>query len=348
MRRTALPFFLSTLLAIFFVALPTHADDKGGVAQELFDAAMALTKQNKYADACPKFEESRRLDEQVGTLYYLADCQEHIGLLASAWANFVLVADKATAIQKPSHAKEAQGRADALKVRLNKLLILVPDEIAKAPGFAITRGEVLLGAAQLGVPLPVDNGKHVIKVSAAGRKAWSTTVEVAGESSTITVSVPPLMEEPVVGPVVSTRKSANSIEPKAPESAWNPPRKVAVGIGSIGIAGVVLGGVFGGIAVSKADASQKFCLVGANGAPDRCLAEGGKLREEARAFANRSNTALITGATLIAAGIVIWIVAPEADAPAAITKEPAAKKVGFSLGIQGETSTMTIQLAREW
>ncbi len=329
----------------------SRADDKKVLAQELFDAAMLLMKQNNHKDACPKLEESQRLDEQIGTLFYLAECQEHTGLLASAWASFVSAADKAAAAKKPGHAKEAQARADALKVRLNKLLILVPDEILKAPGFELRRGEVVVGAAQLGVPLPIDNGKHVIQVSATGRRAWSTTVEIAGESATITVSVPPLKEEPVVGPVATATATATVRAAAAappPDAGWSTPRKVAIALGAAGIAGVIAGGVMGGLAAGRASASGQFCVAGVSGAQDRCLAEGAKLRDEAGVFAGAANAGIIAGAVLATAGVVVWLVAPGTEKAAAATTKKPAPKVSLKVGIAAGQSGATFQIGREW
>jgi hypothetical protein len=43
---------------------------------QLFDEAERLVASGKYADACPKYAESNRLDPQLGVLMYLADCYE--------------------------------------------------------------------------------------------------------------------------------------------------------------------------------------------------------------------------------------------------------------------------------
>ena len=64
-------------------------------ARALFDEGRRLASQGKYDAACPKFEESQKLDPGMGTLFNLADCVEHLGRTATAWVWFREVGDAA-------------------------------------------------------------------------------------------------------------------------------------------------------------------------------------------------------------------------------------------------------------
>ena len=72
------------LLAL--VARVAHADDErpSARADRLFGEAMALIEQGNYRDACPRLDESQRLDPGLGTQYNLALCEVRIGKHASA------------------------------------------------------------------------------------------------------------------------------------------------------------------------------------------------------------------------------------------------------------------------
>src|ERR1044071_5690414 len=61
-------------------------------AQALFEQGRALMARERPEDACPKFEESQRLDPALGTEFNLASCYEKLGKLASAYALFTEVA----------------------------------------------------------------------------------------------------------------------------------------------------------------------------------------------------------------------------------------------------------------
>ena len=84
MRKAWLGLWL--LLTLVWSA-PARADQVAD-AEALFDAARDLAKSGHYAEACPKFEASLELDEQLGTLVNLADCYENLGRVATAWAGW--------------------------------------------------------------------------------------------------------------------------------------------------------------------------------------------------------------------------------------------------------------------
>src|SRR5580692_11189003 len=58
------------------------------VADALFRKGREAAEKGDWATACPKFAESQRLDPAPGTLLNLADCEEHLGQLASAYEHF--------------------------------------------------------------------------------------------------------------------------------------------------------------------------------------------------------------------------------------------------------------------
>lgn len=287
-----------------------RADDKKVAAQQLFDDANALIKGGDYASACPKFDESQRLDPQIGTLFWLADCQEHTHKLASAWANFVDAAERAANAGKASHAKQAQDRADALKGRLCKMILVVSDEVQKTPSLEIRRDDTPIGAAQFGVPLPVDSGKHVIKVSGSGKRSWETTVEATGEGNTFTVTIPALKEEPQIGILPTAAPSATPTG--APDEVPGAARGTAgLVIGGAGILGLGAGVVLSLVSKSVYDPSASHC-----NAANQCDAEGFKMRTDAIRLADAASVVLIASGVVVAGGVTLWLTAPR-KAPAA-------------------------------
>src|SRR6185369_13042037 len=105
-------------------------------------------KESKYAEACPKLEESQRLEPGIGTKFYLADCYEHIDRLASAWALYLESSDEAGDANMKDRAEYARKRAEALQPKLIRLSVQVPDEVRALPGVEIHRDDLVLKAGQ--------------------------------------------------------------------------------------------------------------------------------------------------------------------------------------------------------
>src|SRR6516225_7921635 len=106
------------LVAIgFAVASPSVARAQGSneaAATALFDEGRKLMAERRWAEACPKLAESERLAPSGGTLLNLADCYEHTGQTASAWAAWKDAAARANAAGKSDVEKSALARAAAL------------------------------------------------------------------------------------------------------------------------------------------------------------------------------------------------------------------------------------------
>src|SRR4028119_2038497 len=79
-------------------------------AAALFNNARALMERGKYAEACPVFEKVQALQAGIGVTFNLADCHEHIGRTASAWAGFQDAAAAANIEGQKDRAQVARER----------------------------------------------------------------------------------------------------------------------------------------------------------------------------------------------------------------------------------------------
>ncbi|MDB4946243.1 MAG: hypothetical protein JWP97_5777 [Labilithrix sp.] len=274
-------------------------------AQTLFYDARKLMEKGNYADACPKLEESMRLDEGVGTQFNLADCHEHVGKLASAWAGFLDVAAQAKSAGQPDREKVARKRAAAIEPRLPRLVVDVPpnqrDVMVKRDGVAI-------GSAAWGAAIPVDAGPHRISVTAPG-KQWETTT-TAIEKQTVHVTVPrelppaPLAAAtpgPAAAPALDN--TADLVAPPR-ESRGATQRTAGWIVAGVGVVGLGLGAGFGLSSIGKRDDSRNHCVA------DQCDAEGVGLRDDAIKSGNIATIATVAGAAAVAGGLILVLTAP--------------------------------------
>ncbi|HMC94795.1 MAG TPA: tetratricopeptide repeat protein, partial [Polyangia bacterium] len=191
-------FFSMLLLSWVALTAPARAagpDEAAAGARVLFGEGRKLADAGRYAEACLKFEESLRLDPGQGTSFNLADCQEHLGRTASAWARFLDVAAATRLAGQPERERVARARATALEPRLARLAIVVPWPDDR---LVVLRDGRPVGASAWGIPVPVDPGTHRVEATAPARKTWSQDTTVPDAPTTVEVSVPRLEIVPVL------------------------------------------------------------------------------------------------------------------------------------------------------
>jgi hypothetical protein len=174
----------------------------------------------------------------------------------------------------------------------------------------------------LGVPLPVDPGDHTIVATAPGHKKWQTTVAVGANADKKSVAVPELeagSDEPApdgaAGPSDGGGPAGASSEQIVPppddeSDFWNGQRWAGLGVGVVGVAGIVVGAVFGSKASSAWDEALTYCQ-GEDTA--NCGPEAGPLSEDAYTFGTVSTVAFVVGGAALAGGLVIFLTAPSGD-----------------------------------
>jgi hypothetical protein len=327
---TALGSFRNALARALFASLMlvssvAHTQERDpAAAQALFDQARELIRQGKFAEACPKFQESNRLDPGIGTQFNLADCYEQSGRVASAWAAFLEVASQARATGQSDREKAATKRAEKLQPRLPRLLINVP-EVSKTPGLEIRRNGMLVGSAQWGTPVAVDPGEIELTANAPGKQTLRQTLR-AEEGKTASYQLPALAqgESAVVVPATSSAAAPIAAQPEspappAPPAPVAPPEHSAAKSGNgpwiitlagVGVVGLGLGSAFGLMAKSKYDESKKECDVDD---PNTCSPSGIEQRNDALTKGNIATVSLIVGGAALAGAGIVWLASGASD-----------------------------------
>jgi serine/threonine-protein kinase len=247
---------------------PLFADDPAA-AQALFSEAKKLMTAGKYADACPKLEESERASPAVGTKFNLSDCYEHIGKTASAWAGFLSVAAAAKNANQGAREKAARERAKALESKLSRIAIVVPDT-SNVASLEVKRDDEVVGSGQWAEALPVDPGQHTITATAQGKRPWKTIIEVAPAGGSAKVIIPALDDEPTPPPAPAAAAApASAPGAAAPPASSGDSSGARVTAGWVllatGVVALVGGGVFWGLRSSDVSTLQSQCTLGASG-----------------------------------------------------------------------------------
>jgi hypothetical protein len=342
--------WVACALLVTFGSVPlAHAQSAAdkATAEALFDEGKRLMEARRYPEACPKLADSQRLDPGVGTLLNLALCYKNNGQTASAWSTYREAAAQARAAHAEDREQLARGEASALEPTLTRLVIEVSPEAANTPGFEIKRDGTSVPAGLWGVPSPVDPGKHIIDISAPGKKPVRMEATAEGAGATNRVVVGPLEDgpaEPAPAPPVAAPTPAVS-EPAAhpggpPSDSGSRPgstqRVIGYVVGGLGIVGLGVGGIFALGSMSDNDSAKKICSD-----PEGSCSQDEVDRHEdlvKKAKANRLNSFVgfgLGGAGLIA-GTVLILTAPSGSGnKAALAVTPAVSPDAWGIDVSG-------------
>ncbi|MBK8997390.1 MAG: tetratricopeptide repeat protein [Myxococcales bacterium] len=311
--------------ALVVLAGVAHAQPRDvAKADALFREGRALMKKGDYETACPKLEESYRLDPAAGTGINLGDCFEKQGKVASA----LLAYQAARALLKPGDPRigPVEKEIAALDKRAPRLTIkLAPG----APeGTTVKRDGREVEASKLGVPVAVNPGKYKVTVTAPGRDTTVFRVTLA-EGTSRALEVGP-GENPGLAPGPTTDAPTGASGTARVESSGGDSslRWLVVGTGTV-LVGV---GVVAGI-VWKTNYDQAIGLC-----PNKCPNEG-KLTEYNDAKDTSDDAMKVT---LVAGGVGVgalltglFLLAP-AEEPRSMGLRAAPRVSGGGYGFQLE------------
>jgi hypothetical protein len=303
---------VAAVAALFACAVPSRARAAGddvATAQVLFDDARKLMAQHQYADACPKLAESQRLAPAIGTEFNLADCLEHQGKLASAWAAFLDVVDQTHKRGEAPRESVARARAATIQPKLGRLTIQVP---TSAPDEQVLRDGEAVRPQVWGVAVPVDAGDHRIEAQAPGRGLWSGTVHTSdGQSATITVPDLPIAPspppEPAPAPPAATSSPAAASGPVA-TTTDHTAALLVLGT-SVVFAGVGVLGVLehdSQVSAYNSDSSCPPMPSDATVRPTHC----NDLVSAADSWKTVAIVGFVGSGVALVAGVTLWILAP--------------------------------------
>ena len=316
---------------------PAAAQDLAA-AEELFNKGVADLDAGKYDTACPALAESQRIDPRPGTLFALADCRDKEGKIASAatlYDDYLRASDQLKSAQRLRHDK----RINAAKVRRADLAPQIPELTLALPpsapaGVRVTRDGAEVSPAALGVALPLDPGEHVVTFRIGEGPVVEERISLAaGEKKTLEIDLRRAEKKPKSAVVIRTPVGGSTQAPVGNEELSG--RRIgALVAGSVGVAGLALGGVTGLMTLAKKPTIEEHC----RGVV--CDAEGKAAADATRLPALLSNVGFGVGAAGAAVGLILWLT----EQPAPADTGRAARRVqatvnagpgGTTLGLKG-------------
>jgi hypothetical protein len=330
MSSTALHPALAVIAFTLAVSIAGAARASNPAAEQLFQDALTLMEAGSFAEACPKLEESQKLEARSGTLLNLAYCHEKQGRTATAWVEYKDAATLAGTENRTDNADKATGLAAELEPRLSRLRIEV------AGGTADVEVKTDGASAVTDQAVPIDPGEHVVTANASGKKEWSTRITVGPDGDSQTVTVPELETAAEQAPTTQAPPP-----PKHVDTTTNNPDSGEGGIAAwawvSGATGLVLAGIAVGFAVDQGAARRRLdarCGAGRQSCPAADYDFGSDYRRERRDFGLFVGLGAV-GVVALGVGVVGIAVGASSDASssgasARITLGPA------GVGVEGE------------
>lgn len=319
-RSTAALLGLGVALSASLAAAQPEPAGSTAVAEVMFQQARELFKQQQYAEACPRFAESQRLEPKLGTLLNLAVCHEKLGKIATAWAEYTSALTVAHREQRKDREDFAREQVAALERRIAhvSLQIKVPPA-----DLVVSLDDQPLDHTALNTPLPIDPGAHRITATAPGKIPWSKAIEASAERAEIPVTIPPLEAANAPPSSAPAPPAPTGFTPPPPRVPFVLPAPVAppplvredhraliYGGFGVGAAGVLVGAITGGITLAQAGTIRDTC------GNNVCGASQQDAISSATTLANVSNVSFVIGALGAGVGVVGLVLSqPRASTP---------------------------------
>jgi hypothetical protein len=318
------------IATVLCAGAPSHAQNQQASASDMANAralgveGVQLADRGDCTTAIDRLWRAESLYHAPTILGRLGECQVNLGKLVAGTETLQRVVREPLGPESPPAFLAARDRAqkvlEAALPKIGKLFIHVDN--AQAQGLVVTVDGEVVPLAGLDVDRLTDPGSHRVQAAAPGYLTATSTVSLAeGSSAQVT-----LVLTPAAGAAAGTAPGNAPVASAAmppPTPSWStqtaPPAKDA-GAGSskvgpivllaTGGAGIVLGSIFGGLALAKKSNLDSVCHPKA-----QCPASSQSDIDALNTNATIATVGFIVGGVAAAAG-GIWLIAGSGSKPA--------------------------------
>lgn len=345
MRRTN-----ATLLALLFSVTVTAAsaparaqsDQERSAARSAAIEGIKAFQEGRHAEAVDLLTRAEGVVHAPTHLLYLARAQQALGHLVEAREAYLKLVNETLPASAPRAFVDAKAQAavevESLEPRLPKLKVVVGGAESGKAQLSVD-GKALPGAA-IGVPTPVNPGKHEVVVSASGYAEQTRSVELAeGASETLEfrlVADPNGTPEPAASPLATSVDATTSAPSDVAQGASSRATWGYV-LGGGGLALTVAGGVFGFLAIQQGKDAENDSTLCPN---KTCSPEGDAEVESAKTKALVANIGIGAGLALVGVGAYFLLTGDSSEenpraARRSLVVTPDVASNGFGLSVAG-------------
>jgi hypothetical protein len=324
-------------------ALADPSDADRATARALAAEAQDAFEKKDFTTALDRFSRADAIVHAPTLMLAMARSQAGLGRFIAAQETLNRIVREGVPPKSPPSwaiaVSDAKKEIGAIGARTPSVIITVKGGAAAS----VTIDGAPVPSAALGVKRPVDPGKHAIRAEAPPLVA-EVNVDIAeGRSEKVTLELKPPVAAPppVVAPPPETTPVKPPVEtPKpvlqpekgsdsavAPPVAGSPRKTIGIVALAVGGAGLVMGGVTGGLAIAKHGALSDACSGG------HCPIGQQSSVDSYHLLGALSTAGFIAGGACVAAGTILILTAPRAK-PAKEARVTPIVGLGY-IGAQG-------------
>jgi hypothetical protein len=289
-------------VGLLVVAAVAHADNR---ADAMFAKGKTELAAKHYEAACKAFKASLDADPTaIGTMLNLGRCYEEWGRLATGLTWYENARTQA--------AKVHDNREQQIATRIKSLAAQVPRITihirGAATGATVELDGVPLATDQVGTPVRVDPGPHVVAVEVGGEHRERTVPVEPGGNADVQLDAPTPaavapsqpQPDPAVPPTAGGTATSTSPDP------GHGKRVAGIALGASGAVAMLVAGGITVVAKSHYDAAIKGDC---SGSRTTCDPQGLSATGSARKEANVATGVFAGGAALVAGGALLYYLA---------------------------------------
>jgi tetratricopeptide (TPR) repeat protein len=249
------------VLALLLTATPITAaaaseptPSEISVARRLFEEGKAAEDARRFREAAEKFRKAVLIKDTPGIRFHLARCEEEQGALVEALVEY----DRArelleSGIKAPDVERLLPDARQRVQSQLAFVTLRLPEGVNEA---RVELDGKPLASSILGVPIPVNPGKHRLSATARGRTSFAAEVELGvGDNRQLAIDLP-AEAAPTATQTAAAPPARPALGPKQVESDGETVRTVVlVSEASLFAAGLTSGIVF---AIAQGDATDRY------------------------------------------------------------------------------------------
>lgn len=280
--------------------------DEAVVAEGLFREGRELLDAGKLDEACFKLRESDRVQPAPGTRFFLADCEERRGRIATAWATYGEVGGRLPPTDP--RLETVKERIAALEPRVPRIVLKLRE--GSPASTTVDHGDVTLGRASFPATVPMDPGAQTLVVKAPGFAPREVTIDVAeGDRKEVVLSVGEALPQDKLEQAAQGATKQVPEQPDRSETGLGTQRIAGIVGGVVGVVTLGIGGGFGIASIVKNGDAKEICPE-----PNPCGDQAGvDAWNAATTYGDVATGMIVAGGVVAAAGLIVILTAPSTD-----------------------------------